>query len=226
MGGCTNIRFVGILNHYGSQMNSVEGYRKNGQFLVGIANSLLEKCGIKISVFNIGGGFPESFVIPKNHFMDYLQEMKQIFSETGWGECSVYYEPGRYIVGGAGFLLASIVKKNEEFRTYFLDVGINIIPQFARSSLRFHNVDKICEEAQEKYDIMGIVPSDQDILAKNYNFQNTSEVGDKVIISGVGAYTITFSTRFPYQFPTILFCENDEISVFRSRGDSEDVSLY
>ncbi len=220
-----NVKIIGILNHYASQMNSIEVYQKNAEFLVDIANKLLHHCRIRCSVFDIGGGFPESFVFPDAHFCTYLQEMKNIFEKNNWANVNIYYEPGRYIVGGAGFLLSTIVRRNNHFSTLFLDVGTNLIPLFARSSIRLHNVEKIECEQKRKFDIMGIIPSDQDLLAKNYNFEAESEVGDHVIISGVGAYTLTFSNRFPYAFPAIVFYENGEFYEYRSRGDSRDIAL-
>ena len=220
-----NIEIIGILNHYGSQLNSVEVYRSNAEFLVDVANQLKDKSNIICKVFNIGGGFPESFVFPDTHFISYLQEMKKYFSENNWGNVNIYYEPGRYIVGGAGFLFSTIVRRNNHLSTLYFDVGTNIIPKFARTSIRFHNIDKIDCPIKSKFDIMGIIPSDQDILAKNYNFESDSQEGDRVVISGVGAYTLTFSNRFPYAFPSIIVSEKGEFRIFRGRGDSRDIAI-
>ena len=220
-----SIKIIGILNHYASQMNSIEVYQKNAEFLVDIANKLRDKCGIRCSVFDIGGGFPEAFIFPDTHFLKYLEEMRNIFIKNNWADVNIYYEPGRYIVGSAGFLFSKIVRRNNHYSTLFLDVGTNLIPIFARSSIRLHNVDKIACEQKKKFDIMGSIPSDQDLLAKNYNFEADSDVNDRVIISGVGAYTLTFSNRFPYAFPAIIFYENGEFHEYRSRGDSRDIAL-
>ena len=81
-----------------------------------------------------------------------------------------------------------------------------------KSALRFYNASKILENPNEPWDFMGNIPSDQDIFVKNYNFTLHVEKGDIILIANVGAYALTWSTRFPYSIPKILFLKDNKIT--------------
>ena len=49
------------------------------------------------------------------------------------------------------------------------------------------------------------------MLAKNYFFTETINEGDVVLISNVGAYSLTFSNRFPYSLPKIFIVKDNEM---------------
>jgi len=106
-----------------------------------------------------------------------------------------------------------------------LNIGNNICPKFSRSSFRFYNASKIDHPHKYKTSIAGIIPTDQDVLAKNYFFNNDIEIGDKVLITNVGAYTLTFSNRFPYELPSILLVNGLKTSKIFDPKRDHDFSL-
>ena len=122
----------------------------------------------------------------------------------------IYFEPGRYFVGDAGIIICEIIKILEN-RWIFLNIGNNICPKFARCSLRFYNASKINSSHNIKTSIAGIIPTDQDVFVKNYFFTKDIDEGDKVFITNVGAYTLTFSNRFPYTLPPIFLVRGNNI---------------
>ncbi|MBD3352663.1 MAG: hypothetical protein GF364_14345, partial [Candidatus Lokiarchaeota archaeon] len=61
--------------------------------------------------------------------------------------------------------------------------------------------------------IYGTVLSEEDILAKRYNFTDDTEEGDFVIVLNTGAYTHTFSNRFPYYRPKFYIIEDKTIQL-------------
>ena len=73
--------------------------------------------------------------------------------------------------------------------------------------------------------IYGIVPTDQDVLAKNYFFSENIKEGDKVLITNVGAYTLTFSNRFPYLLPKIFLISKNKVKTLFDPKINHDFSL-
>jgi diaminopimelate decarboxylase len=202
-----NIKITSVLSHFGTQMNSVDQFEKNINSMVNSLNVLL-KHDINIKNINLGGGFPEATVMPQIKLREIAQNVKNILDKSGIRYDSVSFEPGRYFVGDSGMFITKIVKVNED-RWIFLNIGNHICPKFARCSLRFYNASQINEPHKYKTSIAGIVPTDQDVLAKNYFFTKNLKEQDFVLVTNTGAYCLTFSNRFPYPLPKIVLVKGE-----------------
>ncbi|MHA1150025.1 MAG: diaminopimelate decarboxylase family protein [Promethearchaeota archaeon] len=220
---CPNLSFSTLLSHYGSQMNNPKLFEKNITVLLETAIKLKE-LGIEISRINMGGGFPEATVMPKKQLLNIMNSLKNQINNFNLNSIRICFEPGRYFIGDAGVFLSKIVAIKPD-RWIFLNIGNHICPKFARNSLRFYNASRIEESHKVKTSIAGIIPSDQDVLAKDYFFTEKIEEGDKIMVTNVGAYTLTFSNRFPYTLPKILLINRESYQlIFDSKSD-HDISL-
>jgi len=83
------------------------------------------------------------------------------------------------------------------------------LPTFAKNPLRFYNIDSKLNKYNKPIDIYGIVLSNNDIIAKNYNFTPHINIGDNILAINCGAYSHTFSIRFPYKTPDIIIIDGD-----------------
>ncbi|MHA1671557.1 MAG: diaminopimelate decarboxylase family protein [Promethearchaeota archaeon] len=220
---CENVCLKTILSHRASQMNNSEQFRLNLEN-VAQAYTQLGNSGIKIENINLGGGFPEAVVIPEKQLKKIAQNLKENLELLEINVNQIYFEPGRYFVGDAGIFLTEIIKITEN-RWIFLNIGNNICPKFARCSLRFYNASKIDAPHKFKTSIAGIIPTDQDILVKDYFFTQSLDEGDIVIITNVGAYTLTFSNRFPYSLPPIFLLNGKNIKKIFDPIIDHDFSL-
>jgi diaminopimelate decarboxylase len=191
-------------------MNNFEQFKKN---LINVLEKIkiLVKAGLKIENINLGGGFPEAAVMPEHQLIEIAKKIKLILTSFDIKFNNIYFEPGRYFVGDAGIFIAKIIKVYKD-RWIFLNIGNHICPKFAKASLRFYNITRINDPHKYKASIAGIVPTDQDVLAKNYFFTKELEEGDFVMITNVGAYCLTFSNRFPYLLPEISLIEDGNIT--------------
>lgn len=218
-----NIRITTVLSHYSSQMNDFDQYEKNIQAIAeNIKN--LSKINIKCENINIGGGFPEATVMPKNRLENIAINIKTTIDNLGIDYEHIYFEPGRYIVGDTGLFLTKIIKVSED-RWIFLNIGNHICPKFARCSLRFYNISQINEPHKYKTSIAGIIPTDQDVLAKNYFFTENLIEEDVVLVSNIGAYTLTFSNRFPYSLPKIFLVKGNNFRQIFDPSIDHDISI-
>ena len=204
------MQYKGLLSHYGTRLKIYSQYLENLKNLMGNAKKLKEIIGLDTSILNLGGGFPSADSIKKTDLIQNLNKLKIELKENGFENCSIFYEPGRNIVSDCGFCITQVYKIEKEISTIFVDIGNNYIPKFMKSSLRFYNASQITETHNTPIDIMGYIPSDQDILIKNYSFTPSIEVGDYVMIANVGAYALTWSTRFPYPKPKIIYLKKDK----------------
>jgi diaminopimelate decarboxylase len=219
---CKNVRITTVLSHYSTQMNNVDQFKRNLESLIKSYKRLNEM--FPLENINLGGGFPEAIIMPKAQLKKIAIMIKEKLDANDISYKKIYFEPGRYFVGDAGVFLTKIVRVTDD-RWIFLNIGNHICPKFARSSLRFYNASRISEAHDTKTSIAGIVPTDQDVLVKNYFFSNHIKKGDIVMIPNVGAYTLTFSNRFPYPLPNIFIIKSDEISKIFDNSINKDFSL-
>ena len=203
---CENLKITTLLSHYSTQMNNFELFKKNINILLDNIK-ILSDAGIKIENINLGGGFPEAVIMPENQLREVATKIKSLISNFEINLKSIYFEPGRYLVGDAGLLIAKIISITDD-RWVFLNIGNHICPKFAKSSIRFYNATRIEEPHKFKTSIAGIMPTDQDVLAKDYFFTYDLKEGDIVVVTNVGAYNLTFSNRFPYLLPNIILVKN------------------
>ncbi len=220
---CQNIRLTSLLSHFSSQMNNIEQFKKN---LDNVIRNLrkMEGIGIKIKNLNLGGGFPEATIMPRNQLRKIMTEIKKKLESLDLCSKNIIFEPGRYLVGDTGLLISKIIHVTDG-RWIFLNIGNNICPKFARCSLRFYNASKIGDPHKFKTSIAGIVPTDQDVLAKNYYFTDSLDEKDIVLITNVGAYCLTFSNRFPYTLPKIFMIQGNMLKLIFDPIIDKDFSI-
>ena len=218
-----NIKITSILSHFGTQMNNIEQFEKNIKSLI-LNLELLSKHDILFENVNLGGGFPEATVMAQNQLKKIAEMIKISFKKSNLKCPKICFEPGRYFVGDSGLFLSKIVKVGED-RWIFIDIGNHICPKFARCSLRFYNATQIDEPHKYKTSIAGIVPTDQDVLAKNYFFTQDLREEDNVIVTNTGAYCLTFSNRFPYPLPIIILINGNKIIKIFDPDFDKDFSL-
>ncbi len=218
-----NIKLTSILSHYTTQMNDIEQFKKNVRALDN-SLKLLSAYDIIIDNLNLGGGFPEATVMHQNRLENIAKEIKFELDQLEINYKRITFEPGRYFVGDAGLFISKIVKSSEN-RWIFLNIGNNICPKFAKCSLRFYNASQITEPHKYKTSIAGIVPTDQDVLAKDYFFTESLREGDKILVVNTGAYCLTFSNRFPYTLPTIILIKDKTFRTIFDPNIDHDFSL-
>ena len=204
-----NLKFSGLLSHMGSRMKTLENYMENMNYIVEIIHRLQE-VQLTPEIINIGGGFPNADALKHSEFHPILTALKAQLDQI-LISYQLFYEPGRNIVADAGFAVAEVFGIDPPTNSVFVNLGNNFIPKFMKTALRFYNLNKMEENPNTPMDIMGYIPSDQDILAKNYNFSPSVAIGDKILIANIGAYALTWSTRFPYYPPQIYILSNDHL---------------
>lgn len=90
---------VGVTFHVGSQCLEVEAYVNA---IYNIAN-MLEGCGVKIDMIDVGGGFPISYPdMEPAPLQDYFDAIAKALMECCFEELEIFCEPGRAMVAAGG----------------------------------------------------------------------------------------------------------------------------
>lgn len=224
LSNCEHLTLTTILSHFSTQMNSVKLLKKHCTALLETLKKIEKSPNININNINFGGGFPEAVVFKEQRLEELASVIEKLLQIYNFPNLKVYFEPGRYLVGDAGILISKVINVQEN-NWIFVNVGNHIVPKFARAHLRFYNLSNYTETYNQQTSIAGIIPSDQDVLIKDYFFTPTVKVGDKLLITNVGAYCLTFSNRFPYKLPEILLVTGNDFKTIFDPDKNKDFSL-
>ncbi len=213
---------VGIHFHIGSQLTKLEPIKEASQIVADLTRSLI-KIGIDIKFFDVGGGLgieykDETTIKP----YDYAQA---IFSTLKGLDLTVICEPGRFIVGNAGYFLTKVLyeKVNGDKRFIIVDGGMN---DLLRPSLykAFHKVEVLDRTGDvSKADVVGPVCESGDFLAKDAELPKT-EHNDIILVHSAGAYGFVMSSNYNTRARAAeVAVEKSKDRIIRDRESFEDL---
>ena len=192
----------GISFHVGSQQRDIGQWNDAIAKAKYLFNSLEEEESIKLSMINMGGGFPASYIDPTNDLSVYASEISRYL-----------HEPGRSLVGDSGILTSEVIltsRKNNTAlaRWVYLDSGkFNGLIETLDESIKYPVITS--QDAPEKKEgeviIAGPTCDSMDIMYENakYKLPVSLKAGDKVYWLSTGAYTSTYASVAFNGFPPI-----------------------
>jgi len=217
-----NLNLYGISVHIGSQIISVEPFKK----VLSAINKIINKTKINFKYIDLGGGMGISY--SKNEEQINLQQYSKLVNKFIKNKASkIIFEPGRFIIGNTAILITKIIyiKKSNNKNFIILDAGMNnlmrpalynahhhIIPltrkgKFSGKNLKF--VGPICESTDKFYD--------------QKTFSEIKE-GDYVGLTNVGAYGMSLSSNYNTR-PTIaeIMVSGSKHKLIRKRQSLESL---
>ncbi|WP_201352543.1 diaminopimelate decarboxylase [Hydrogenimonas urashimensis] len=185
---------VGIHFHIGSQLTKLEPIKEASAIVADLVRSLLA-IKIELKFFDVGGGLgivydDETTIEP----YDYAQA---ILGTLHGLDITVVCEPGRFIVGNAGFFLTRVLyeKMNDGKRFIIVDGAMN---DLLRPSLynAYHRVEVVGKEGNEtEADVVGPVCESGDFFAKNRPLPPTDH-DDLIVVHSAGAYGFVMASNY------------------------------
>jgi diaminopimelate decarboxylase len=214
---------VGIHVHLGSQIISIEPMQRGAAAVVRMARELRD-AGIQLDHIDVGGGLGISYDGSRAPTAaDYAAAIIPIIAPTG---LSIALEPGRYIVGPAAALLASVVDlKDAAGARHFavLDAGMT---ELIRPMLygAFHRIVAVAPRAARDvcYEIVGPVCESTDAFGSDRRL-NQLEVGDVLAILDAGAYGSAMSSNYNRRpLPSEVMVDGGQVRLMRRRQTIDD----
>ena len=204
----------GISFHVGSQQRDIGQWDEAIAKTKYLFSSLEKDENIRLTMINMGGGFPASYVQPSNDLTEYASEIyKYLTDDFGSDIPFIALEPGRSLVGDNGILITEVVlisRKNHTAlnRWVYLDTGkFNGLIETLNESIKYpiitENEDDEAEE--EEVIIAGPTCDSQDILYEDYKYllPVNLKIGDKLYFLSAGAYTASYASICFNGFPPI-----------------------
>lgn len=196
---CTNLEFVGVHFHIGSQITNLDVY-KNLCVRVNEFAEWFEDKGFLIQVLNVGGGLGIDYHNPDEQIPDFAAYFK-IFDEflRVRANQEVHFELGRALVGQCSSLISKVlyVKNGKKKNFVILDAGMTELmrPALYQAYHQIENVSRLTEAVGVKYDIVGPICESTDCFGKEVELPETFR-NDLIALRSTGAYGEVMASHY------------------------------
>lgn len=205
---CTNLQFLGIHFHIGSQITDMEVY-KSLCTRINEMQDWFEDHGFPVKVLNTGGGLGVDYHNPDTNgmadFESYFEVFKNFLNVKPGQE--VHFELGRALVAQSAALISRVlyVKNGQKKNFLILDAGMTelIRPMLYQAYHEIENLSRGEESGvkdQEsrhdiKYDVVGPICESTDCFRKDVDLPESFR-GDLIAVRTAGAYAEVMASRY------------------------------
>lgn len=206
-----NIVVRGVQIHIGSQLTELAPFVEAVEKIAPLAAELKAKHGI--TYFSIGGGigivYRDALASGQQGWWDAQPAETRPITPEAYGAAlvpllkplglKILLEPGRFMVGNAGVLLARVeyLKRGHGKNFLILDAGFNDLVRPAMYE-SYHEILPVYRDTTRralKADIVGPICESGDCFAKDRQIQELGE-GEYVAFMSAGAYGSTMASRY------------------------------
>jgi len=225
-----NVEAVGISMHIGSQITTTEPFVKAIKKAGRLVNEL-RKQGVNIKYVDVGGGLGitydnETPPTPAEYAAAIIPELKKL-------DAKIIFEPGRFLVGNGGIMVAEVqyIKKTATKEFVIVDAGMN---DLARPSLydAFHEIIPVKHSPQnpplvrrtKKVDVVGPICESSDFFGTNRELPENIKSGDFLALKSAGGYGFVMASNYNTRpRGAEIMIDGSKITVARRRETWEDL---
>jgi ornithine decarboxylase len=203
------VRFAGFSFHVGSQGTSLEPYRTALRVTLELSRRLRDTLGVRVTVIDIGGGFPMTYREPIPCIDDITDIVDTALAEVPGvhrDDLTLLAEPGRFLAATAMTLFTSVVGTATRAGRvwHYLDDGLygsysNIFTEDVHPPiLALRELGEDPAHGPHDYQpvtLAGPTCDSIDVVARDYPMP-ALQPGDVVVSPVMGAYTTVTSSRF------------------------------
>src|SRR5574344_1751246 len=196
--GMTNVKFVGLHFHIGSQILDMGDFKA----LCNRINELQDQLEIHHIIpenINVGGGLgvdyehPDLVPVPdfKSYFDTYARHLKLRPGQT------LHFELGRAVVCQCGSLITRTlyVKQGSVKKFAIVDAGMTDLIRPALYQT-YHKIENLSSDAPvEEYDVVGPICESSDVFGKQVPL-NATKRGDLIAMRSAGAYGEIMASQY------------------------------
>ncbi|MBX3044712.1 MAG: diaminopimelate decarboxylase [Candidatus Kapabacteria bacterium] len=201
--------------------------------LMMIAAGIFEKLGTVPEYVDIGGGFGIPYE-DDDQSLDIELTAKlvtEIFIEKcekyGFGQPELLMEPGRYLIGNAGWLISKVTGIKHSYKHFVgVDAGMSTLIRPALYGAKHRTYVYGKDIPEWNVNLCGQICENSDIFAKNI-FLPAVEEGDYVIIRDTGAYGFVMSSNYNNRpRPAEIMVSGSKVELIRRRETFDDMIRY
>jgi len=189
-----NLKLEGLSVHIGSQITSVEPFKK----VLSVINKIINNTKINFKYIDLGGGMGISYSI-KEKKLNLNKYAKLVGEFVKNKKTQIIFEPGRVIAGDTSILVSKVIyiKKSNNKNFVILDAGMNDLMRPALYDARHEIVPlkKNIKKNLGNVEFVGPVCESSDKFLNKKSFPKISE-GDYVAITNVGAYGMSLASNY------------------------------
>jgi len=202
---------LGISFHVGSQCMHKISYSKGIREI----GNIIKKTKIIPDVINVGGGFPSVYPdLNPEPLNNYLDEIKKSLKNLKLPKLpEIICEPGRAIVAESGSTIVKVILRKKQNLyindgTYgsLFDAGVPnfVLPTKMITNGRFHS------KKLTSFSFFGPTCDSLDYMKGPFLLPNNIKEGDYIELGQLGAYGLTFRTKFNGFYSNEIFELNDK----------------
>ena len=230
----SRMNMVGIHAHIGSQIFELNGFEMAAKKLMEVAENWRSQYGYTAKVINVGGGFGIKYTAednplkPEEFVQAIVETIKKEAKEAAFPIPEIDIEPGRSIVGPAGYNLYTtgsrkVIPGHRPYVTVDGGMGDNIRP--ALYDAKYETVLATDPKAPltEHVRIAGKYCESGDILAEDQALPATKS-GSLLAMLDTGAYGYSMASNYNRNpRPAVVFTENGKAKLVIKRESLEDL---
>jgi len=207
----THAKKVGLSFHVGSQCMHPISYAKGIREL----GYIIKKTKIIPDIINVGGGFPSIYPdLNPQPLESYINEIKKAFNNLKLeNKPELLCEPGRALVAESGSSIVKVVLRKKQKLyindgTYgsLFDAGV---PNFVLPTRMIPN-GRIASKKLTTYSFFGPTCDSIDYMKGPFVLPNNLKEGDYLEVGQLGAYSLTFRTKFNGFYSNEIFEVQDK----------------
>jgi diaminopimelate decarboxylase len=218
------LELSGLAMHVGSQLLDPGPFEKGAMRLAELVTSLRAAGTTSLRSLDLGGGFGiryrDELPFSPRRLADALLPVVARL------ELDIHVEPGRYLVGSAGILLATVLYRKHAGGTDFVvvDAGMNDLVRPSHYQAH-HEIVVVGERGApaELVDVVGPICESGDFLALGRQLPAV-QAGDLLAVLGAGAYGFVMSSNYNDRpRPPEILVDQGDWRVVRRRETLEDL---
>lgn len=213
----------GIACHIGSQILEIEPFLRAVDEVLALARDLRSE-GIATEYLDLGGGFGIQYRDEQPFAFDrFFQELERRFRGQGFRPL---LEPGRSVIGDAGFLLVRVlyIKETESKRFVVVDGGMNDLLRPALYG-SYHEILPLerRDGPRNTADVVGPLCETGDFLARDRAL-GEFKPGELLAIANAGAYGFVLASNYNSRpRPAEVLIDGNDIRLVRRRESTEEL---
>lgn len=218
-----NVALLGLDMHLGSQLSRIEPYKLGTERLMTLYGELCSAGISTLRYLDIGGGlgvrYDDETPPDLARFAALVLPLVQSTALT------LIMEPGRFIVGNAGALLATVLYRKESGgRKYIItDTGMTELLRPSHYGA-FHRIESVLDHDERIVaDVVGPVCESGDFLALDRSVADVRP-GEQILVFDVGAYGYVMASNYNARRRAAeVLVDGDRFAVITRRETYEDL---